>query len=72
MTSRKEINETSEFLAFAVCSRCSYGTGCRDFEAINPYYDFVCFQTKWASNPPSHTKPITFGNELQTYDMYDV
>ena len=27
-------NEASLFLAFAVCSRCSYGTGCRDCEAI--------------------------------------
>ena len=29
----------------------------------------VRFQTKWAATPPSHIKPITFGNELWTYDM---
>ena len=41
----------------------------RDFEAMNPCHDFVRFQTKWVSTPPSHNKPITFGNELRTYDM---
>ena len=36
---------------------------------VSPCYDFVRFQTKWASTPPSHIKPITFGNELWTYDV---
>ena len=35
----------------------------------SPYYDFVHFQTKLASTPPSLFKPITFGNYLRTYDM---
>ena len=40
-----------------------------DFEAMDPYYDFVCFQTNGPQPPPAHIKPITFGNELRTYDM---
>ena len=46
-------NDASLFLAFAACSRCSCCTGCRDCEAFNPFYDFVCFETKWASQPLS-------------------
>ena len=60
-------SEESIFLAFAVCSRCSFGTGCRDFEAINPYYDFVRFQTKWASNP---LPPIL--NRLRLETNYEI
>ena len=56
-------SEEGIFLAFAVCSRCSFGTGCRDFEA---YYDFVRFQTKWASNPP----PIL--NRLRLETNYEI
>ena len=50
---QKRKNEASLFLllAFAVCSRCRHGTGCRDCEAINTFNDFVRFQTKWASTP---------------------
>ena len=47
--SRKENMKQSLLLAFALCSRRSYGTGCRDCEVI--YYEFVCFQTKWPSSP---------------------
>ena len=55
----------------AICSRCSSGTGCRDCEAINPYYDFSVSK-EMGLNPPSHIKPITFGNELRTYDMIPI
>ena len=42
---------------------------CRDCEAINPNYNFVRFQKKWASTSslPYQTEFRTFGNELQIY-----
>ena len=54
-------NRGSLSLAFAVCSRCSYGTGCCNCEAINPYYDFVCFpKGNGPQLPLSQIKPMMF------------
>ena len=68
-TSGKEKNEVSLFLAFAICSRCSFGTGCRNCEAINPFYDFSVSKRNGLQPPSSHVEPITLGNELRIYDM---
>ena len=63
---KRKKNEASLFLAFAVCSRCSYGTGCRDCETINLYNDFVRFQTKW----PQPLSPIL--NRLCLETNYEI
>ena len=62
-------NEVSLFLAFADCSRCSFGTDCRNCEGINPYYDFSVSKRNGLQPPPSRIKSISFGNELRTLDM---
>ena len=37
-------------------------------EALNPYYEFLSVSKRNGPQPPpSHIKPITFGNELRTY-----
>ena len=47
---------------------CPYFGKCRNLRMV-PYYDFVRFKRNSPQPPPSHIKPITFGNELRNYDI---
>ena len=68
-TLSKRKNEASLFLAFAVCSYVVMALVAAIVRRLTLIAILSVSKRNGPQPPPSHIKPITFGNELRTYDM---